>query len=80
MQIDETDHALIALLQENARAPVATLARRIYTDTPPELMPAAARNVLAHLVDLMQKSRVRALSPLSRTTRFALSDDGGQSA
>jgi len=29
MQIDETDRALIALLQENARAPVATLARRI---------------------------------------------------
>ena len=29
MQIDETDRALIALLQENARAPVATLARRM---------------------------------------------------
>lgn len=29
MQIDETDRALIALLQENARTPVATLARRM---------------------------------------------------
>jgi DNA-binding Lrp family transcriptional regulator len=29
MQIDETDQALIALLQENARLPVATLARRL---------------------------------------------------
>lgn len=29
MQIDETDHALIALLQENARLPVAMLARRL---------------------------------------------------
>ena len=29
MQIDETDHALIGLLQENARMPVATLARRL---------------------------------------------------
>ncbi|MFB9148216.1 Lrp/AsnC family transcriptional regulator [Roseovarius ramblicola] len=29
MQIDDTDRALIALLQENARAPVATLARRM---------------------------------------------------
>jgi len=29
MQTDETDHALIALLQENARLPVATLARRL---------------------------------------------------
>jgi DNA-binding Lrp family transcriptional regulator len=29
MQIDETDRALIALLQDNARSPVATLARRM---------------------------------------------------
>ena len=29
MQIDETDHALLALLGENARLPVATLARRL---------------------------------------------------
>ncbi len=29
MQIDETDRALIAILQENARLPVATLARRL---------------------------------------------------
>ncbi len=29
MQIDETDHALIAALSENARAPVAELARRL---------------------------------------------------
>jgi len=29
MQIDETDRALIALLTENARAPVALLARRL---------------------------------------------------
>jgi len=29
MQIDDTDHALIALLQDNARTPVATLARRM---------------------------------------------------
>lgn len=29
MQIDETDQALLALLAENARSPVATLARRL---------------------------------------------------
>lgn len=29
MQIDETDRQLIALLQDNARLPVATLARRL---------------------------------------------------
>jgi len=64
-----------AILRHLADGPAAadTLARRIYTDTPPALMPAAARNVLAHLIDLMQTGRVEALSPLSRTTRFALS-------
>jgi DNA-binding Lrp family transcriptional regulator len=29
MQIDETDHALLALLRDNARLPVADLARRL---------------------------------------------------
>ena len=29
MQLDETDQSLLALLQENARAPVATLARKL---------------------------------------------------
>ena len=64
-----------AILRHLADGPADadTLARRIYTDTAPALMPAAARNVLAHLIDLMQTDRVAALSPLSRTTRFALS-------
>jgi len=34
------------------------IATRIYTDTPARLMPAASRNVLAHLIDLMQRSLV----------------------
>jgi glyoxylase-like metal-dependent hydrolase (beta-lactamase superfamily II) len=67
-----------AILDCLARGPAdaATLARRIYTDTRRDLMPAAARNVLAHLLDLMQRSRVRALAPLSHSTRFALSGKG----
>ncbi|SHE42674.1 Glyoxylase, beta-lactamase superfamily II [Ruegeria intermedia] len=34
------------------------LARRIYSDTPSALLPAAERNVFAHLVDLTGKQRV----------------------
>jgi len=43
-----------AILDVLARGPAtaATLAARIYLDTPPLLMPAATRNVLAHLLDL----------------------------
>lgn len=41
-------------------ATAATLASRIYTDTPAALMPAAERNVLAHLLDLEERMLARA--------------------
>ncbi len=62
-----------AILDALAEAPASApeLARRIYTDTPPALMPAAARNVLAHLVDLYGRGQVHPQGDLSETTRFA---------
>ncbi len=48
------------------------LAQRIYTDTPPPLLPAAERNVFAHLVDLHGKNIVQPDAPLSATARFSL--------
>ncbi len=53
-------------------ASAAMLARRIYDDIEPGLLPAATRNVLAHLIDLLQRDEVRALDPLSAETRFRL--------
>lgn len=41
-------------------APVAALVARLYAETPPALHPAAARNVLAHLLDLHRRNRVAA--------------------
>ncbi|MGB3312836.1 MAG: MBL fold metallo-hydrolase [Albidovulum sp.] len=49
-----------------------TLARRIYTDTPPTMMRAAARNVLAHLIDLTERKQVKAQTPLAPSTQFSL--------
>lgn len=51
-----------ALLTELAKGPaqIPELARRIYTDTDPALLPAAERNVLAHLIELQENSRVSA--------------------
>ncbi|WP_377187488.1 MBL fold metallo-hydrolase [Ruegeria meonggei] len=46
------------------------LATRIYTDTPAALLPAAARNVFAHLVDLSGKSKVAFDGELSANARF----------
>jgi len=47
------------------------LARTIYTDTAEALLPAAARNVLAHLIDLTGKSRVAPVGTLRADARFA---------
>lgn len=48
------------------------LARRIYTDTPERLLPAATRNVLAHLIDLYVKNKVEPLGDLNPDTKFQL--------
>ncbi|OWU84719.1 metallo-beta-lactamase [Oceanicola sp. 22II-s10i] len=57
---------------EAGPADARTLAERVYTDVAPALIPAAARNVLAHLIDLMVKSRVEPQGELTAATVFAL--------
>ncbi len=52
----------------NARA----LAQRIYTETPPALLGAATRNVLAHLIDLRGKLRVEPQGALTADADFRL--------
>lgn len=44
--------ALLSALRAHGPASAATLAARVYSDTPNHLLPAASRNVLAHLIDL----------------------------
>ena len=64
-----------AILEALGRAGQGTaegLARGIYTDVDPALLPAAARNVLAHLLALEERGRVRCLGPLSAGAAFAL--------
>jgi hydroxyacylglutathione hydrolase len=45
---------------------------RVYRDVPPAMLPAAARNVLAHLVDLTAWGVVKADPALSSSARFRL--------
>jgi len=49
-----------------------TLAAGIYTDTPSALIPAATRNVLAHLIDLHGKNKVTATQNLTADALFSL--------
>lgn len=51
-------------------ATAARLAELIYKDTPAALLPAATRNVLAHLIDLHEKSVVAADGDISAQARF----------
>lgn len=67
-----TREAAILEALEKGPADAATLAARVYTDTPTHLLPAAARNVLAHLIDLTGKSRVSPQEELTSTAVFAL--------
>jgi glyoxylase-like metal-dependent hydrolase (beta-lactamase superfamily II) len=57
---------------EGGAATAQELAAWIYTETPPALIPAATRNVLAHLIDLEGKKQVHSLEGLNRDSRFAL--------
>lgn len=46
------------------------LAGMIYTDIDPRLMPAAARNVLAHLIDLVTRGKADVDGPISQNATF----------
>ena len=55
-------------------ATAAMLTQLIYTDTPAALIPAATRNVLAHLIDLHGKNRVLPQHALTANSVFELTD------
>ncbi len=46
------------------------ITRAVYTDIPETLLPAAARNTLAHLIDLTERGHVKAEPFLSETALF----------
>jgi hydroxyacylglutathione hydrolase len=61
---------LDALASGHAR--LTEITASAYRDAPPAMFPAAARNVLAHLVDLAARGVVKAEPALSTTARFRL--------
>lgn len=65
----DREKAILDLLEE-APATALELATAIYTETPPTLIRAATRNVLAHLIDLVGKSEVSAIGAISIDAQF----------
>ena len=53
----DREAAVIAAMKNGARTPTEITAQ-VYSDTPAAMWPAAERNVLAHLIDLLGKSYV----------------------
>jgi glyoxylase-like metal-dependent hydrolase (beta-lactamase superfamily II) len=60
---------IVAALREGT-ATVDALVRRLYDDVPPALWPAAARNVLAHLIALVEEGRATADPSLGMTATY----------
>ncbi|MFW2544412.1 MBL fold metallo-hydrolase [Primorskyibacter sp. 2E107] len=65
------ERAILTAL-ESGPATAASLAARIYTQTPTALLPAAERNVLSHLIDLTSKNSVTPIGELSAESVFSL--------
>lgn len=63
--------AQILLALEAGAAQIPELTRRVYRDTPATLLPAAERNVLAHLIDLEARNLVAAAPELRPEAVFA---------
>ncbi|MBR9865432.1 MAG: MBL fold metallo-hydrolase [Rhodobacteraceae bacterium] len=56
---------ILAALSGGNPATAQQLAEQIYTDVDPRLIPAATRNVFAHLIDLSERKRVESDGPIS---------------
>jgi len=63
------------ILEEMNAGTVHQITSRIYTDLDHRLLPMAARNVFAHMIDLHQRGIVRSQGALAFDARFSLTKD-----
>lgn len=61
---------ILAALDLATASTAAEIARHIYNDIPAKLIPAAERNVLAHLIDLVGRNMVLSIGAITANTRF----------
>jgi glyoxylase-like metal-dependent hydrolase (beta-lactamase superfamily II) len=67
-----TREAMILAAMQGKGSSALQIAQRVYTDVSPALLPAAARNVLAHLIDLADRNLVVSRGPIAADTLFDL--------
>lgn len=66
------DAQIRAALGAASESTPAEITKRVYTDVAPALLPAAERNVLAHLIAGWEAGKIFASPALSATARFSL--------
>jgi glyoxylase-like metal-dependent hydrolase (beta-lactamase superfamily II) len=64
--------AMILAALQGQSGNAVQIAHQVYTDTAPALLTAAARNVLAHLIDLSDRNIVQPRGPIGTETLFDL--------
>ena len=69
---DKREKQILAALKEQPDS-AEGVAKRVYIDVDPQLIPAATRNVLAHMLDLKDRKIVTAPGLIQLETKFALS-------
>lgn len=69
------ERAILDAIADGADS-VQTVTGAVYTDVPPALLPAAARNVLAHLIDLEARGRISLDGPIGLKVRIARAGTG----
>ena len=69
----ERERQIVAALAAG-EAEIGPLVRRLYADTPPALHPAAARNVFAHLIALVEDGRAAAVPEIGIDARYHLTE------
>nr|WP_255571921.1 MBL fold metallo-hydrolase [Celeribacter sp. PS-C1] len=62
---------ILDILREGSQT-LLPLTRAVYTELPENHLPAAARNTLAHLIDLTERNHVRAAPELSENAVFSV--------
>lgn len=68
---DAREDALLNALSHKPKS-IADLTKAVYIDTPDAMVPAAERNLFAHLIDLVERSRVVATPTLGHSAMFQL--------
>jgi len=69
------ERQILSSLEHDGPGTACSLARRIYTELTPALLPAATRNVMAHLIDLKDRNMIFCAEGIHSDSEFFLAEE-----